>query len=177
MNEHSVIIVVPIYREFTETEAQSFCQLKKVLGHYPIDLLHPKSLSVTSIKEQLANATDTGLDDNYFADRMTYSDLLLTPDFYRMYSDYDYMLIYQLDAWVFRDELQYWVDKNYDYIGAPWVPRDYIYKRYIIYPLVKIYSHFCHNLLYIPHRGINFHVGNGGFSLRKISTMTLIPQH
>jgi hypothetical protein len=30
------------------------------------------------------------------------------------------MLLYQLDAWVFRDELEYWCDKDYDLIGAPW---------------------------------------------------------
>lgn len=27
---------------------------------------------------------------------------------------------YQLDAWVFRDELEYWCEQGYDYLGAPW---------------------------------------------------------
>ena len=32
------------------------------------------------------------------------------------------MLIYQLDAYVFKDELLNWANKGYDYIGAPWLP-------------------------------------------------------
>jgi hypothetical protein len=30
------------------------------------------------------------------------------------------MLIYQLDVFIFKNELDYWCAKKYDYIGAPW---------------------------------------------------------
>lgn len=56
------------------------------------------------------------------------------------------MLIYQLDAWVFRDELLDWCNKGYDYIGAPF------YKNWG--------SHDNGDELWS--------VGNGGFSLRRI---------
>lgn len=57
------------------------------------------------------------------------------------------MLIYQLDAWVFRDELEQWCKKGYDYVGAPW------FEGYHKPESEKIIG-----------------VGNGGFSLRKIKS-------
>lgn len=68
--------------------------------------------------------------------------------FYKSFKDYDYMLIYQLDAWVFKDELMEWCNKGYDYIGAPWFE--------------DFGSHETGKKLWA--------VGNGGFSLRKIKT-------
>ena len=59
-------------------------------------------------------------DKDYFASVIGYNRLCLTIEFYKRVSSYKYMLIYQLDAWVFRDELEYWCKKGYDYVGAPW---------------------------------------------------------
>jgi hypothetical protein len=56
------------------------------------------------------------------------------------------MLIYQLDAWVFKDDLMKWCNKGYDYIGAPWFEDFGSYEKG-----KKLWR-----------------VGNGGFSLRKI---------
>ena len=58
------------------------------------------------------------------------------------------MLIYQTDAFVFRDELKDWCESGYDYIGAPW------------------FEHFTDK----EDVGNFIGVGNGGFSLRKIDT-------
>jgi hypothetical protein len=59
------------------------------------------------------------------------------------------MLIYHLDAYVFRDELEYWCKKDYDYIGAPWISLD--------------------NSKTMPVFNEPLAVGNGGFSLRNIT--------
>ena len=45
--------------------------------------------------------------------------MLWSKSFYERFVEYDYLLICQLDAWIFKDELEHWVSKNYDYIGAP----------------------------------------------------------
>jgi hypothetical protein len=44
---------------------------------------------------------------------------MLSIDFYKRFRDYKFILIYQLDAYVFRDELEYWCEQDYDFIGAP----------------------------------------------------------
>jgi hypothetical protein len=41
--------------------------------------------------------------------------------FYERFLDQQFILIHQLDAFVFRDELDYWCSAGYDYIGAPWL--------------------------------------------------------
>jgi hypothetical protein len=85
---------------------------------------------------------------------------MLTSQFYKYFIDYDYILIYQLDAFVFSDELHHWCNQGYDYIGSPW------------------YLDFDGS-----DRSIGLHAvgGNGGFSLRKVrsfiktlSTFTVI---
>lgn len=166
-----VVIVVPVYRNLQDTEKASFDQLIKVLGHYPISILHPYSFNVDNLIENKSNLSEVGMNDNWFKGKMTYSALCLNNDFYNNYIDYEYMLIYQLDAWVFRDELHYWIAKGYDYVGAPWVPADYILKRIIEYPWRQIRKLFPYNYYDIPQSIKHFSVGNGGFCLRRIPTM------
>jgi hypothetical protein len=60
--------------------------------------------------------------------------------------DYEYILIYQLDSYVFKDDLNYWLTKKYSYVGAPWLESNCMYNFYDNY---------------LP-------IGNGGFSLRKV---------
>ena len=79
------------------------------------------------------------------------------------------MLIYQLDAYVFRDELLQWCRRGYDYIGAPWIP----YGKYLgtfgkLYMNVRFSLYFLHKTIR-HHKFFMYQVGNGGFSLRKIS--------
>ncbi|MCQ2082951.1 MAG: hypothetical protein MJY58_00425 [Bacteroidaceae bacterium] len=174
---NNVIIVIPVYRPFSETERKSFEQALRILGKYDISILHPVKLDIDSIMDKyagMANISETVLDDSNFASVQSYSDLLLTTEFYDLYKDYEYMLIYQLDAWVFRDELQMWADKGYDYVGAPWIPTEYYWKRTWGMLVQNIRKLFPVNVYRIPHCLKYFAVGNGGFSLRKISTMRQI---
>ena len=55
-------------------------------------------------------------DDKYFNSAFVkaYKDTL-----YSRFEKYEYMLIYQLDAFVFSDRLMEFVEAGYDYIGAP----------------------------------------------------------
>ena len=76
--------------------------------------------------------------------------MLNTKNFYLPFVDYGYILIYQLDALVFSNQLNFWCDKGYDYIGAPFLNS-------------KIGQ-----LSYKPGNPISG--GNGGFSLRKVSS-------
>lgn len=55
----------------------------------------------------------------YFGSPAAVNKMGTDPAFYRIYQEFDYILICHLDAWVFRDRLAYWMDKDYDFIGAP----------------------------------------------------------
>lgn len=148
---NKVCIVIPIYKDNpTELEKASFRQALKVLTNYDMVIYTHKELNL-EIYHNLARQFDKDLrvecfDKNYFSSVIGYNRLCLTVDFYKRVSTYEYMLIYQLDAWVFRDELEYWCNKGYDYIGAP---------MYTALDTSEIGEK-------------QWFVGNGGFSLRRI---------
>lgn len=147
------VVIIPVYQStISQMEVKSFVQCCKVLFNYPICLVSYAELDC-SIYYRMASANGVLLmrenfDSDYFKGISGYNALMMSKSFYQRFAMYDYMLIYQLDAFVFRDELDIWCKKGYDYIGAPW-----------------FYNCDSHE------RGAKlWKVGNGGFSLRKINT-------
>jgi hypothetical protein len=129
-----VAVVVPVYRPtFDDDEQISLRHLSRFLSRYDRARVSPHGLEV-----ELDGFRVERFPKRYFRSQRTYSDLLLTKRFYRRFSDYDYILVYQLDSLVFADELETWCGKGYDYIGAVHV---------------------------IEGTAL---VGNGGFSLRRV---------
>jgi hypothetical protein len=111
-----IAIVVPLYKQtFTENEQLSLSQLRKVLGKYDFFCITPRSLSTVPPDFQRIN-----FDDHYFTSIREYSQLMLSPAFYEKFTDYTHILIYQLDALVFSDQLSTWAQQPISYIGAPW---------------------------------------------------------
>jgi hypothetical protein len=75
-----------------------------------------------------------------------YSKLLISRSFYQQFKDFDYILICQLDVYIFSDSLNYWIKKHdLHYVGAPWFN----------YVMGEWTTDF-------------IGVGNGGLSLRKV---------
>lgn len=142
------IIVIPTHKYCPSVdELMSLRQCTSVLKGHPVCIVCPDGLDVTQYCDILsATGADWSVErfsQRFFDGIKGYNLLMLDKDFYKRFADYKYMLVYQLDAWVFRDELDYWCEKGYDYIGAPW----------------------------IEEQGSNLTfsgVGNGGFSLRRI---------
>ncbi len=166
-----VAVVIPIYQEsLNELEKVSFDSIVGNFGgKYPIVIVKPCSLNVESIVENNPNIQTENFEDKYFESLKGYNELMLSVEFYERFKDYKYILIAQTDVYVFRDELEEWCKKDYDYIGAPWLVKP-IFK----FPLVMLYS-FCKRM-YCKISGApnsqetNYKVGNGGFSLRKVSS-------
>lgn len=166
-----VKIVIPIYKiDLDYHEIMSLGQVVKVLEDYPKVIIKPKSLDITPILDKFEGQFHVqDFDDHYFVGLVGYNHLMLTPEFYKQFIDTEYILIYQLDAFVFRDELNYWCSLNYDYIGAPWLCK-LKYER----KLMKLFLNMrglIYSIFKIKHRQQCFYkVGNGGFSLRKTET-------
>lgn len=151
-----VAVVIPVYKVMpSESEIKSFRQCLAVLGNYPIILVAPLGLN-TQFYDEIADKklVTVSFDNQYFLSTKGYSELLLSRLFYNRFISFTSILIYQLDAWVFRDELSYWCSLDYDYIGAPWLDAPPIPSGKK--PLIN-FSNLLRNK-----------VGNGGFSLRKV---------
>lgn len=146
------IIVIPIYSPTPKSsELASFRQGLKVLKSHDISIVTHKgcdlSVYLTCAEEVGKQVNIQFFAPSFFKSVESYNDLCFSSEFYERYEDYEYMCIYQLDAWVFRDEIDYWCDKGYDYIGAP---------------IFYAYNNKCFTDKICG-------VGNGGFCIRRIS--------
>lgn len=171
-----VAVVIPIYKnELSELEMVSLNQCIAVLHKHPIIVVKPRSLALT-VLEDYQGIRYIDFDDAYFNDIRGYNRLMLWKGFYGKFLNYEYILIYQLDAFVFSDCLLAWCSMDYDYIGAPWLRgRPYIDMFKAIKSKLKIYFHTRFNIMQdytdLP-TDIQFEnkVGNGGLSLRRVHT-------
>ncbi len=161
------VITIPVYKStMTDCERISFLRCLKVLIAYDIYLLAPVGLDLSAYM-QLGNVQEKRFDPVYFSGIEGYNQLLLSPFFYEQFKEYQYLLIYQLDCYVFKDELSHWCQRGYDYIGATWLNTD-VYRWLFIKDVYPFELKLIHSLTggYFMKR-----TGNGGLSLRKISSM------
>lgn len=183
----SVTVVIPLYKPtLTPGERVSLQQAFRVLGRYPICFLKPESLSLDSILEPGWTYTTASFPDRYFLSTATYNELMLSLEFYDRFAAYEYMLVYQTDAFVFRDELAEWCAKGYDYIGAPFrteIQFDSVLQEKIWEFKKNIARWF--RLTEVRHGKhqpaeiiLKRTVGNGGLSLRRIARLQqVIAEH
>jgi hypothetical protein len=82
----------------------------------------------------------------FFGSGAAHTRLMLSPRFYRAFDDYEYVLLYHLDALALDDRLEEWCASGLDFVGPPWLP--------------------CDDLPWVTVPG----VGNGGFSLRRVES-------
>src|SRR5262249_48770446 len=142
-NAKKVAVVVPHVRfPLCKDEEISLWHLREHLGSFDRFLIGPRELpgGFTDFRLRL-------FPSEFFQSKNGYSRLLLSKDFYRAFQEYEFILIYQLDCLVFSGNLDYWCCRDWDYVGAPWFP-DFGQET---------------------SKGF-WKVGNGGFSLRKVSS-------
>lgn len=144
----SPIIIIPIYKPtLNKFETISVNRCFEILGNYKIRFIAPQGLDISYYKEYIQRAEIKFLPAKYFKSPQTYNNLLRSLFFFEQLLPHTHMLMYHTDSYVFRDELMYWCEKGYDYIGAPMYKWDETIE---------------------PTKYIG--VGNGGFSLHNINS-------
>lgn len=140
-----LLVIIPVYKDkIDEFEKKSLLQCRRTLLQYQFAFIAPTSLSLAEYNLQEKIDIVKRFDPSFFTSVQSYNILLTSQKFYSTFKDYDFILIYQLDAYVFKDELSFWINKGYDFIGAPW------------------FSDFAK----ATDKSVIIGVGNGGFSLR-----------
>ena len=154
INRKEVAVVIPTYKiSLSETEKISLLQAWRILGDYDIYYAAPEKLSA----EYLNDLSVERFADPFFKGTAGYNRLMVSTDFYKRFEGYRYILIYQLDAFVFFDRLMDFCKLKYDYIGAPWLTG--MRRRTVD---TYVYTN----------------VGNGGFSLRNVqNTIRLLDRN
>ena len=150
-----VVIVVPFYKSsINYYEAISICQLLRVLCNYDIIFIKPQDIVrediISGMRKHGIRMEDPrfiSFPGSYFRSPQTYNRLLTSLEYFNAFKMYDFILMHHPDAYVFRDELEYWCKQNFDYIGAP------------------IYEY---NGTMRPQKYLG--IGNGGFSMHKVES-------
>ncbi|WP_216904247.1 DUF5672 family protein [Synechococcus sp. CCY 9618] len=124
----SCVVVVPLHTfQLPRNETRALLNAFSKLKNFEFILLHKASQSPAGFLKDLSIAASAQLrvstrsvPDGDLASVAAYNQLLMRADFYEMFAAWDYILVFQLDAWIFNDSLCDWLVKGYTYVGAPW---------------------------------------------------------
>ena len=152
----SVIVVIPVYMAILpKLEEFSLDYSITVLRGRNLCFLASKDLDISYYQKRYPEIAIEYFEPVHFASISDYNRLLLGVELYQRFLGKEFLLILQPDAIVLRDELDAWIARHFDYVGAPW-PRGY--------ELFVNLDNFSGN----RGKRVNVTVGNGGFSLRRI---------
>jgi len=153
-NRKLIAVIIPLYKPLpSKNETKSLEQCLKVLSSHSIIFFCALELDCSYYRSLCAkfriSFSRRIFNSKYFKSKENYNSLCLSKKFYNAFIDFDFILIYQLDAWVFSDKLDYWCKQEYDYVGAPFPENIGAYADEVRFTVV----------------------GNGGFSLRRVDSM------
>lgn len=154
MKKDKLVILIPVYKATLDHWEQfSIDHLIGKTAGRKLVFIAPEGLDRTYYNQRYNDIEFIVFEDRFFGSIIGYNHLLLDTEFYQTFAEYDYMLIHQTDALLFHDNLDYWMERRFDYIGAPW-PNGV--------EVSLVIGRFC------AGNGLNLkaYVGNGGFSLR-----------
>lgn len=147
----NVAICIPMYKNKIDCfEKVALLQVDRVLRDYDKYFIVPEGY-VPEIDFIDGQYFIEDFERSFFDSQEKYSELMLSIDFYKRFIQYDYILLYQLDAFIFYDNLDEVCNWDYDYVGAPGI---------VTPPLLG--SLFTKDIFH--------HWENGGLSLRKVSS-------
>lgn len=153
--DYRVVILIPIYQsELSKMDEYSLDTSIKNLKEKNVFFIAPQQLDCNYYQKRYPTIKYEFFDDAYFKDIKGYNSLLLGEFFYTHFLQYEFMLILQTDAILLRDDLSIWVEKPYDYIGAPWPDGNELFIN-----LGRLEGEY--------GKIVKTHVGNGGLSLRR----------
>jgi hypothetical protein len=163
-------VVVPVYRTALDPyETISLDRAFRVLAGQHLVMVKPEGLDTAALEARWPFQAVETFDPGYFGSIQGYNRLLLSTGFYQRFLRSEYLLVCQLDVFVFRDELAGWVARGYDYVGAPWLSRTAVSAQ-----LHRLKMHLSKLVLGEQDKVYRWEtrnrVGNGGFSLRKVET-------
>lgn len=145
---NDVVIVIPYYKDtINNYEKISWQSLLKYYPDIPKVVVMPRGVNSPVSHESILKTEY--LDPSYFRSVSTTNKYYLNKQFYKRFITYKYILLFELDCLIVKDELNYWLSQNFSYIGAPTVKKSLLDRKNRKPNKLK---YFC----------------NGGFSLRKV---------
>ena len=172
-DKNECIVLIPVYKRLEFNDRETLFRLLEMTSNIDKVFILPENFMMDDSFNGFEEVSVERFENAFFADIIGYNRLMLDVNFYRRFSSYKYMLIHQLDVFLFKSELLYWCRKNYDYIGAPWLRAHKIKMAKFFLPIINRCPWVCTKRLKNRLEHYN-NVGNGGLSLRRIETFVKI---
>lgn len=112
-------VIVPVYRAILDAhELVAWESITSKLRRHEIIWIGPDALRRESFYRS-SGFKFAPFVDSHFASRRSYSQLLTSSHFYLTFAKYSHILIAQLDSLIVSDNVQPWLDSEFDFVGAP----------------------------------------------------------
>lgn len=115
------MILIPVHKpDITTEESKSLLQCNKILNDTDKFLVYPAGMAIEAYTQLIPGLILQPVASSWLCSLQAYNKMKCDHAFYKLFSNYNFMLTYETDAYVFSDE---WSKANvfkYDYIGAPW---------------------------------------------------------
>lgn len=116
-----VIVVVPIHRrELSEDEEVCLWRCSGMLAPWRKYFLAPAGLALDGLEERYGFDGTIERASCFFGSQWTYNWMMLDHQLYALFEPYRFVLVHQLDAFLFRRNLEEFLALDFDYFGAPW---------------------------------------------------------
>lgn len=176
-----LIVVIPVYRKLEDIEKKIIHNNKDMLNDYEFSFVVPEGMDILELEREFPEIRLVKVSNRWLGPNLGvkgYNEMMMSKAFYQLFSSYEYMLICHFDAWIFKDNMEEWLSKQYDIVAAPWIFRPHSWPN-IEWKILregnifsKIFIKCFPNCINIEYR--DYSIGNGGFSLRKISSVIAI---
>lgn len=156
------VIVTPIWKKFLDAYEYKLVSItNKNNKEISKSFIAPNHLNCEFYKKHFPEYRIFRIPDKNLDSIDNYNRYLLTPDLYKKFAAYEFLIICQTDAVLIKNIGNLQIDE-YEYIGAPWIEP----KKVNIFGLLN-YRYFKELFKYM---GLyyNLYVGNGGLSIRRV---------
>ncbi len=170
MKKYLVKVVIPLYNPKLESfEKEALEHNLALLKGLPVIFVQPDDVNMEPLNAQYPDVDVMTVSSDWLGTRrgiQGYNEMMMSKDFYSLFTDCEYIFICHVDAWLFKNDLDAWCRKGYDLVAAPWPTRP----RYERFPLkqylqLKLWMKPKEKILHCEMFG---RIGNGGLCLRRV---------
>ncbi|TFF38821.1 DUF5672 family protein [Mucilaginibacter psychrotolerans] len=113
-------VIIPVHKSaISADEAISLAACKAHLSGYHCYLLYPEGMDTKAYTALHAGLLLHPVNPDWLSSIEKYNKMKVSTGFYQLFARYEYMLTYELDAFIFNDGFDAAKAFAFDYIGAP----------------------------------------------------------
>lgn len=120
MQKDVCVVILTHLDKLSGDDEKSFLRALKIFTKRDIKLVLPNSVNKSYYEQFKEDVEIVCVNDEWMSSYKNYNRMCCNKDFYNLFSDYDYILIYQTDCWVFEDKLDEFISLGYNWYGAAW---------------------------------------------------------